>query len=87
MRKNETISLKKEKRIQLDQHWNRMEYLGLAEPNFMDFMYYKGNGRSCKISIPYENKPIRIMKYDFDVLSATPDEVILRYLGRRTSKK
>mgnify|MGYP001617331667 CR=1 FL=1 len=87
MRKNEIIPFKKEKEIQLDQHWNRMEYRGLAEQNFMSFMYYKGNGISCKILVPYENNPVQIMKYDFEVLSATPDEVILKYLGRHSPKK
>lgn len=78
MKKNEIVSFKKEKEVRLDRHWNRMEYIGLAEQDFMSFTYYKGNGRSCKISVPYKNNPVRIMKYDFEVLSATPEEAIVK---------
>ena len=87
MRKNEILSFKQGKEVQLDRHWNRMEYRGLAEQDFMSFMYYRRDGSSCKILVPYENNPVRIMKYDFKVLSATPDEVILKYLGRHSPRE
>ena len=87
MRKNEILSFKQGKEVQLDRHWNRMEYRGLAEQNFMSFKYYRGDGSSCKISVPYKKNPVRIMRYDFEVLSAKADEVILKYLGRHSPRE
>ncbi len=77
MKKNETVTIIKDKPLELRKWFDYLEYDGI-DGGMLSFFY-----KDCKIKIPLDSKCIRINRYQFEVEEATQDLVTLKYLGLR----